>query len=81
MGDDSIPFVLVGVVTSWEPSSRVLWVGHECLHIPPSVPTQLLTGWTPYLTEALRVRIVGSRPRDGAEPWTVAAIGRHEPGF
>ena len=81
MGDDAgIPFVLVGVVTSWDPRSRVLYVGHERLHLPPSVPTPLLTGWTPYLPEPLHVTVVGTRHRDETEPWTVTEIKRHVPG-
>ena len=74
LGDDGIPFVLVGPVTSWDPITRVLWVGGQRLHVPPSVPVQLLT-------DQLSVTIVGHRPRAGAEPWSVTEIRRHEPGF
>ena len=59
--DDGIPFVLVGLVTSWNPITRVLWVGGQPLHVLPSVPT-------PLLTDQLSVTVVGHRPRAGAEP-------------
>jgi hypothetical protein len=42
MADDPIPFVLAGIVVSWDPVPRVLYVGSARLEVAPGVGVEIL---------------------------------------
>ncbi len=69
-----IPFGLAGVVTSWNPVSRMLHIGGQCLHVPSSVAA---AGLAPNVS----VTVTGHRPAGGSAPWTVTEVRPHQPGF
>jgi hypothetical protein len=66
-------FVLVGAVTDWNPAMRVLWVGGQCFDIPGALAVE-------FLAPNVRVTLVGRRPADDSEPWTVTEIRPQPPG-
>ena len=35
--EDTIPFMLAGHIESWDPDTRVLWIGHVPLYVAPDV--------------------------------------------
>ena len=72
---DPIPFVLAGVVVSWDPVPRILYVGSARLDVAPGVGVGALV-------PSQRVTVTGHRPKqDGGGPWVVTKIEAHRPGF
>jgi hypothetical protein len=70
----TVPFVLAGSVTYWDPVSRMLDISGQCLHVPSSVA---VAGLAPNV----RVTVTGHRPARGSAAWTVTEIRPHQPGF
>jgi hypothetical protein len=71
---DPIPFVLAGVVVSWDPVPRILYVGSARLDVAPGVGVGALV-------PSQRVTVTGHRPRQDGGPWVVTKIEAHRPGF
>ena len=74
MADDPIPFVLAGIVVSWDPVPRVLYVGSARLEVAPGVGVEILV-------PRQRVTVTGHRPKHDGGPWVVTKIEAHRPGF
>ena len=75
MADDgSIPFVFAGKVVTWDPATRVLYIGSTPLTVAPDVDTTLLTPSQP-------VTVSGYRPAHPDGPWVVTKIQAYQPGF
>ena len=69
-----IPFVLAGVVVSWGPVPRILYVGSARLAVAPGVSVEALV-----LSQ--RVTITGHQSKQDGGPWVVTKIEAHRPRF
>jgi hypothetical protein len=69
---NEVHFVMAGRITAWDPVKRLLFVGAQCLWVPPSVPVGALSARP-------TVVIAGYRPRPGPAPWRVQTIQADEP--
>jgi hypothetical protein len=74
MADDSILFVLVGEVESWDPIARVLYVGRTRLDVAPGVAVDALIPKQP-------VTVTGHRGKHDVGSWVVTQIKAYRPGF
>ena len=57
----TMPFVLAGSVAFWDPVSRRLDIGGQCLHVPSSVAVTRLA-------PNVRVTVTGHRPPEDRHP-------------
>jgi hypothetical protein len=71
---DAIPFVMAGVVVSWDPVPRILYVGSARLDVAPGVGVEALV-------PSQRVTVTGHRPKQDGGRWVVTKIEAHRPGF
>jgi hypothetical protein len=67
------PFVLAGEVTSWDPDTRVLYIGDTRLEVTPGVAAETLV-------PKQSVTVSGYRSKDTAGPWVVTEIRVHRAG-
>lgn len=72
--DDPTPFVLAGKVVTWDPATRVLYIGIAHLNVAPDVDTSLLTPSQP-------VTVSGDRLSHPDGPWMVTKIQTYRPTF
>ncbi len=74
MADDPIPFVLAAEVESWDPATRVLYVGQIRLEVAPDVVVEILVPKQSVMVTAYRSKSYGG-------PWVVTGIQVYPPGF
>jgi hypothetical protein len=74
MTDDPIPFVLAGEVQSWDPITRVLYVGQTRLDVAPDVAVEALV-------PKQSVTVTCYRSKHGAGSWVVLEIKAYRLGF